>query len=478
MLHEAFQEVVRTHPDGVAVQAVGGEELTYAQLSDLVDRASVNLLGVGVQPGHHVATRLHNGPAYVATILALARLGAVHLPISVQSDRDRLRWSLAQVPVRFLIHEQHDDLFETPVDTLAVNTLLAEPAPRTVEALPVESRAGVFRLLETTGSTGIPKLVAWRQEDLLADRRQWLSYLQVTAEDVFLTMHPLDVAHGVDVHMFPALLAGARLVFSDPAAPPDRLLSALAESGTTIFSALPRHYQLLADSSSTALPSLRLPLCGGAYLSPEVITQARRHLGIRIRRIYGSTEFGIVLGNMDDVAQESRGMYPLPGVEVALEPLSAQTPALGEILARSPHTSIGYEGNPVETARAFRGGWYRTGDVGEQTESGEYRVLGRVADVLATTSGRPIFAPQLEGVLEADAAVREAAVVPSSAADDGAAPLVVVTPADGAPASDVATAARRLLREHGVADRVRVVDELPHTPVGKLDKPTILRRWG
>ncbi|MEU5673463.1 class I adenylate-forming enzyme family protein, partial [Micromonospora sp. NPDC047753] len=139
---------------------------------------------------------------------------------------------------------------------------------------------------------------------------------------------------------------------------------------------------------------------------------------------------------------------------------------------------LGYEGNPVETARAFRDGWYRTGDVGEQTESGEYRVLGRVADVLATTSGRPIFAPQLEGALEADAAVREAAVVPPSAADDGAAPLVVVTPADGARAADVATAARRLLREHGVADRVRVVDELPHTPVGKLDKPTILRRWG
>ncbi|MCG5455400.1 acyl--CoA ligase [Micromonospora sp. PSH03] len=477
MLHEAFQEVVRTRRAAVAVQAVDGEEFTYAQLSDLVERASTGLLGVGVQPGHHVATRLHNGPAYIAIILALARLGAVHLPISVQANRDRLRWSLAQVPVQLLIHEQPDDLLNTPVDSLGVDALFAGSAPRAVESLPVGSRSGVFRLLETTGSTGVPKLVAWRQEDLLADRRQWLSYLKVTSEDVFLTMHPLDVAHGVDVHMFPALLAGARLVLSDPAAPPDRLLSTLAESGTTIFSALPRHYQLLADTGSTALPSLRLPLCGGAYLSPEVITQARRHLGVQIRRIYGSTEFGIVLGNLDDVAQESRGMHPLPAVEVTLEPLSAQMPALGEILARSPHTSIGYEGNPVETARAFRAGWYRTGDVGEQTESGEYRVLGRVADVLTTTSGRLIFAPQLEGTLQADAAVGEAAVLPSSRGD-GSAPLVVVTPADGASVRNVAAAVRRLLGEHGLADRVQVVDELPHTPVGKLDKPAILRRWG
>ncbi|WP_406070182.1 class I adenylate-forming enzyme family protein [Micromonospora sp. NBC_01638] len=477
MLYEAFQEVARTRAGAVAVQAVDGEELTYARLSDLVDRASARLLRVGVQPGHFVATRLHNGPGYIAIILALARLGAVHLPISVQSDRERLRWSLAQVPVRFLIREQHDDLLDATVDTLGVDTLFAEPAPRVVEALLARARSGVFRLLETTGSTGVPKLVAWRQEDLLADRRQWLSYLKVTPEDVFLTMHPLDVAHGVDVHMFPALLAGARLVLSDPAAPPDQLLSTLADSGATIFSALPRHYQLLTGTGSTALPLLRLPLCGGAYLSPEVIKQARQHLGIQIRRIYGSTEFGIVLGNLDDVAQESRGMYPLPAVEVALEPLSAQTPMLGEILARSPHTSIGYEGNPAETARAFRAGWYRTGDVGEQTESGEYRVLGRVADVLSTTSGRLIFAPQLEGVLQADEAVREAAVLPSST-DDGSAPLVVVTPADGAEALNVATTVSRLLRDHGLADRVQVVDELPHTPVGKLDKPAILRRWG
>lgn len=474
VLYEAVRRVADRRGDHVAVRSADGGETSYAELIRLVDRLTDGLSRVGVAPGDTVATRLANSPGYVGLILALARSGAVHVPISVSAGPESVDWSVGRSMPRLLVAERDHPQPSSRVKTVVLDDLLAgaaAPGPASVPG----GHTGLFRLLETTGSTGSPKLVSWRQDHLLADRSAWLSYLGITADDVFLTMHPLDVAHGADVHLFPALLAGARLVLSDPEATPRHLLDDLDRSGATVFSALPRHYELLAGYGPRDLSRLRLPLCGGAYLSPEVITRARDRLGIRIRRIYGSTEFGIVLGNLDDVPQEDSGMRPLPRVEVTLEPLVAGAPGVGEILARSPHTSTGYHGDAAATAHAFRDGWYRTGDVAERTPSGEFRVLGRASDALPAVGGGIRFAPQVEAALQACGPVGEAAVLPPL---PGTEPFVVVTGAEGAVAVAVRAAAEGVLREQGLRVPVRVVERIPHTPVGKLDKPLIRRRFG
>ncbi|BCJ61427.1 acyl-CoA synthetase [Micromonospora endophytica] len=469
MLYQAFRRVAADHGDRVAVRSAEGEEISYAQLVHLVERISAELSTLGVAPGDVVATRLANSPGYVGLILALARSGAVHVPISRSAAPDRIDWSIERTGPRLLVdepdHGPYDRLPTVGLDELVTGRArldgAAEPAVHT----------GLFRMLETTGSTGMPKLVSWRQDDLLADRSAWLSYLGITPDDVFLTMHPLDVAHGVDVHMFPALLAGARLVLSDPEAAPGLLVDDLDRSGATVFSALPRHYDQLAGCGPRTLSRLRLPLCGGAYLSQDVVRQSRHRLGIHIRRIYGSTEFGIVLGNLDDVPQEDRGMRPLPEVQVQLGPLTgqpSQPPAgegdagrsVGEILARSPHTSRGYHADPTATAQAFRDGWYHTGDVAERTPTGEYRVLGRVADAMPADGGVRFAAP-VEAALQACGLVAEAAVLPSL---PGVEPVAAVVGARDASADTVRAAAEKVLREHGLAIPLRVLDQLPYTP--------------
>ena len=234
--------------------------------------------------------------------------------------------------------------------------------------------------------------MSWRQDDLLTDRRKWIRWTGLSAQDRVCCMHPLDVAHGTDVHLFPALLSGAELILVKSATP-ETVLDTLAEHGATVFSALPRHYEQLVEVSEARggvrLPSLRLPLCGGAYLSGATVRRAEDALGIHIRRIYGSTEFGIVFGNLDDAPQEARGMRPLPGVEVRLDPLDARHPQQGEIVARSSATSVGYHDDSEATARAFVNGWYRTGDVAELGLDGEYRVVGRTGDAIAV-AGRPL----------------------------------------------------------------------------------------
>ena len=464
VLVDAVQRAAQDRRANVALCTADGDRLSYAQLIDLADRAAA-ALAAEVPPGSVVATRLRNGPGYVAVILALARAGLVHLPVPVPANAEHVRAQLARTGARLIVREHDNPIDTAGVPDTTVDALTSGP----VRPLPAgEPHRGPFRLQETTGSTGTPKLVVWRQDDLLADRLAWLAYIGGRAGDRYLTMHPLDVAHSSDVHLFPALLSGARLVLSDPHASPGRLLDDLDRGGATVFSALPRHYELLAAQGGVRLPRLRLPLCGGAYLAPEVITAARDRLGVRIRRIYGSTEFGIVLGNLDDVPQEELGMGPLPGVDLRVLPLAADRPAVGELVARSAHTATGYHDDPAATAAAFRDGWYHTGDVGERLPDGRHRILGRRGDAVPA-EGQVWFAPQLEARLTAGCPVLEAAVLPPV---PGTPDTSVVIVPDGDPAAAVA-AVERLLAGLGVAARVTTTAGLPHTPVGKLDKPVL-----
>ncbi|MFD3534779.1 class I adenylate-forming enzyme family protein [Streptomyces sp. NPDC058664] len=472
MIYERFLCHVAEHPDRTALRTSGGEVLTYRELADRAERVAAGLDRASVRAGDTVATWLDNTPGYVAAVLALCRIGAVHLPVGRQADADRIRTLLDRSGASLLVvGDGLPDVRRIPrtvrLDDLEVPAAAGGPAGRS-------PHSGVFRLQETSGSTGVPRLVAWRQEDLLADRLAWIEWTGLTPDDRVCCMHPLDVAHGSDVHLFPALLSGGELLLVESGATPDTVLGFLADHGATVFSALPRHYEQLVTASEARggvrLPSLRLPLCGGAYLNGATVERAEETLGIRVRRIYGSTEFGIVLGNPDDVPQAGRGMRPLPGVEVRLEPLGASRPDQGELIARSAATSVGYHGDDEATARAFRDGWYRTGDVAERRPDGEYRVLGRTGDAIPA-GDRALFAPVLEEELAARLPLDEVVVL----AGGRSGLLVLAVPAPGADAAEAGAGVLAELAALGAGATVHVVDAIPHTPVGKADRPRIRR---
>ncbi|MGW0309847.1 class I adenylate-forming enzyme family protein [Streptomyces flavidovirens] len=478
VLFDAFREVAAERHDRVAVRTTSGETLTYGELSQYAQELSHGLARHGVLPGTVVATRLENSPGYVALMLALCRLGAIHLPISLASPPARAQWLTDQARPALLVTSGDPAAAPHGPQAVALSGIRRRTGEGATEVRPVlrDAEDVPFRLLETSGSTGRPKLVAWRQPDLLSDRTEWIRLLGIAPGDVLGCMHPLDVAHGTDVHMWPALLSGAELLLVSPAAPGD-VLAALREHAVTVFSALPRHYEQLAEAAGALggvhLPHLRLPMSGGAYLGGSTVRRVRKTLGVGMRRIYGSTEFGIVLGNFADEHQEERGMRPLPGVEVRLAPLRPDAPRLGELIARSTATASGYYGNPEATAASFQDGWYHTGDVAELGPDGEYRLLGRVGDAIPAGDG-VVFAPPLEETLADRCPVREVVVL--AGATGGV--LIVAAPSPGVPANEAADSLTAVLEDIGLAAPVRITDEIPHTPVGKPDRPRVRELYG
>ncbi len=250
-----------------------------------------------------------------------------------------------------------------------------------------------------------------------------------------------------------------------------------------MMSALPQHYADLVEAAQSRrddqkpdLGKLR-PLCGGAHLSKELIARTDRVLGIRLRQIYGSTEFGLALGDMRDIVQADGAMVAVEGVGVRLVPLHSQTPDLGQLILLSDCTSEGYVNAGAANAKTFRSGEFWTGDVALRLPGGRYRIVGRVTETVAGWQG-PILAPQLDEEIEAaTTCVAQTVSLAAYEHEYRNEVLIAVRRSPGASQDKAKKAISEVLDQRGLRGSLLFVDEFPRTPVGKVDKPSLRRLW-
>ncbi|WP_042425395.1 class I adenylate-forming enzyme family protein [Streptacidiphilus anmyonensis] len=484
-LYDAVAAIARRRPDAIAVETTAGRLTTYAELLAQADRIAVGLRARGVTEGRVVVcSGLANDASYVAFLLGICAVGAAYVPLLDDFDADAVARALRMTePALWVGPDNHHrpgvslprvELAElqTPADA----TVARGTAPKGRATAP-----GTFRMLWTSGSTKAPKLVTWRQEPFVRERRRWIAHIEATERDAFFCRHTLDVAHATDLHAFAALLAGARLVLADPRAEPATLLSQLAATGATFTSMLPNHYVDLVAAARRApgadLSRLRRPMCGGAYASPALVATAADVLGIRIRHVYGSTEFGLALGNMADEVQTGGGMREVAGVRSRLEALAGyDRDDLGHLVLTSDCTSNGYLDDDEANAHTFRGADFWTGDVAQRLDDGSLRLLGRVTDLVLATDG-PLAVPQLDDLIAERCPVAESvslAVDPETLSNRV---LVVLRPAEGTAADDAVAAVDELLTARGLTSAVLAFDRIPRTVVGKADRALIRRRY-
>jgi O-succinylbenzoic acid--CoA ligase len=318
-------------------------------------------------------------------------------------------------------------------------------------------------LVATSGSTGEPRLVTLPPSALTASAAATAVRLGGPAR--WLLALPAHHVAGVQV-IVRALLAGAAPVVQDLrggfrpdgfAAATDRL-----GPGRRCTSLVPTQVLRLLDAGGAALDALRsydAVLVGGAALDAPLRARAEAS-GVRVVATYGMTETagGCVYDGV-----------PLDGVRVRLEP------GTGRILVGGPTLATGYPGRPAETAAAFAGGWFRTGDLGRFT-GGLLEVLGRLDDVIVT-GGEKVAPAAVERVLTAQPGVRAACVVGLPDRRWGAvvAAALVVEPAEGSRPADWRAAVRAALGRAAVPRVLRTVPALPLRGIGKPDRDAVAR---
>ncbi|WP_328317345.1 class I adenylate-forming enzyme family protein [Streptomyces sp. NBC_00388] len=481
-LYRAIGEIARRRPGATAVETTAGERTSYSELLAQADRIAVGLRARGVTEGRVVVcSGLANDASYLAFLLGLCAVGAAYVPLLADFDAAAVDRALRMTePVLWVGPGNHHRagvaLPRVELAELQTAGAAAGEAPQGREFAP-----GTFRMLWTSGSTKAPKLVTWRQEPFVRERRRWIAHIEATERDAFFCRHTLDVAHATDLHAFAALLAGARLILADPGAEPATLLSQLAATGATYTSMLPNHYEDLVAAArqrpGTDLSRLRRPMCGGAYASPDLIATAADVLGIHIRHIYGSTEFGLALGNMADDVQTVGGMHEVAGVRARLESLAGEDREdLGHLVLTSDCTSDGYLDDDEANAATFRGPDFWTGDVAQRLDDGSLRLLGRVTDLVLTTGG-PLAAPFLDELIARHCPVAESVSLAADTDTLSNRVLVVLRAAPGTSDDDAVSTVDKLLASHGLTGAVLAFDRIPRTVVGKADRALLRRRY-
>jgi len=497
---------------------------SFRQIAAEVDRVARGLIRAGVRPGEKVAIWLVNCPEWIFTMFALAKIGAVHVPINTRFRTVDLAQVLERSNTSTLI--THDA--SGPVDYLAMVRELAEldgagdarrvrgrrlpdlervivvsdrehsgawswpellEAARSVDAAAVTVRAAAVRptdtvfIMYTSGTTGFPKGVM-RDHSLLAHLADRYRRLQSSERDVFVNYLPLFHIFGYVDGPLGSMLAGYRQILTDTF-DPDEALDLIEREGATHIDGFDTHLKLLVDAQESRprnLSTLRTGvIAAGAASATPIVYRARKVLApLRHLTAYGMTEVGATislsfLDSTEEQACEASGA-PCEGFEVrVIDPDTGRdqprgTP--GEVVVRTRYLMQGYYRDPESTARAVDAdGWFHTGDAGILRPDGHLRFVGRYKDMIKV-GGENVDPTEVESYLNGYPGVSQAAVVsyPDARLGEMVVAFIQVTSGARVAPEGVIAFCRGRIASFKIPRHVFVVDELPMTSSGKVQK--------
>ncbi len=487
-LADAFTQSVQQRPQKVAV-FWGESELTYATLlaqSLAVARQLTEKFGV--QPGDRVGVWLKNRPEFIPGLFGILNAGAVHVPINNFFKPAEVIHILNDADVDVLIT---DEELGVHFPTLAgarpsLKILKIEAAVGAHAELgvpwagfpPPRSESDLAVIIYTSGTTGRPKGAMLSHGNLLHNVASCRQVLDTVEADRYAVLLPLFHSYMLTVGLFLPLLNGASIILIKSLNQPHHMLREICQHQATVMPAIPQFYRTLTDTNLTSLP-FRLCVSGAAPLPVQVLKDFEAKFHIPLLEGYGLSETSPVVTKNPFRGVRKPGSIglPLPNVEVSVQDDTGRmlaTNEVGEICVRGGNVMLGYWNNPEETARAMRGDWLLTGDIGYRDADGYYFITDRKKDMLLV-NGSNVYPREIEEVLHQFPGVKEAAVIGVPDPRKGEQPLAYVTPADGVTLDERALLQfmRRNLADYKVPKRIVFLPALPRNATGKILKTTL-----
>lgn len=481
-----------------------GRDWSFAGLHRAAQRVARRLRDLGLRPGDRVAAYGRNSDAYVLAWLGCAVGGFVHVPINYALTGEELSYIVEQSGARMVLHDP--DLaanlegirssgrvgwFGTMADGGAgdldvLTAALDEAAPAEVDA--AVSAEDVAQLLYTSGTTAAPKGAMMTHGALLAEYQSCIHNCRLDQDDRSLAALPLY--HSAQMHVFvmPHLLIGATtLLIQVPAL--NHCLELIERHRITSFFAPPTVWVGLLrhpDFDAHDLSSLCKLYYGASIMPVPVLQELRRRLpNAQPFNCYGQSEIGplaTVLRPEEHEARPASAGRPVLNVETrVVDPDMKDVPpgTHGEIVHRSPQLMVGYWGKEQETAEAFTGDWFHSGDVGYFDEEGYLYIVDRIKDVI-NTGGVLVASREVEEALYTHPAVAEVAVValPDPKWIEAISAFVILRQGQTVTAEELTAHARQHLAPFKVPKRIEFTDHLPRNTAGKLLKRELRKSYG
>lgn len=503
----------RTHPDTPAVRSrrIWGDfkdtSWTYQEVDELTIALARQLMGARIERHLRVALCGWSSPYWLLAQLAIARLGAVLVPLNplnsehefehilrsshtdacivlgaTDSPHARSLTSIApRVPtLRSLFAYQEGELRLVYGPTPA-----AEASEREFDQMEEAVEPDdLLQIQYTSGSTGTPKGVMLSHRGVVNNARFTASVLGVVPGDRWCNPLPMFHVAAASMVNIGAVTAGATNCVI-PRFAPEIVLKAAELERCRLMSTAPTMIYRMADApgqDQADLSTLEIITVGGAQLTPEVAIRLEEEWGASIVNVYGLSETSPVVtmcspDDPDSVRHHTVGRA-LPFTEVKVtdyltgEAVPHGTP--GEVIVSGHGVMRGYFGDEEATQGAFRDGWFRTGDIGTIDDSGILRIVGRYKDVIIR-GGENISPEEIELCISQLDTVQNVCVVGLPDADLGEVPWAVVMPKVGKSltTTDVLTHVASMLNQRKAPQRVEIWESLPETGPGKVDRKAV-----
>lgn len=479
----AFDQQARRAPRAPALSWDGGL-MSHGELRDRAHRLAHLLRARGVARGDRVALLLPNDPAFAIALLGVFWVGAtaaVLSPAWAAADASR---ALAMADARLLVTTRAlgdavgaDDRTALAIDALPGAPTLGEHLARRsigrwVYPLAVDA-ADAACILFSSGTTGDPKGVVLTHANLLFNARSKVRYCGIRSDDRLALAVPVSHCFGQNVVLLGALLGGAS-VRIHPRFEAARVAHDIRRGEVSMLLAAPTAFSRLLALDDDAVPRrLRYALSAAAPLPAELAARWREAAGRPLAQGYGLTECSPFATYDDGAGAAGTAGRAIDGVRVRIASLDGErwlAPGeSGEVAVAGPNVMRGYWRRPDATARALRGGWLSTGDLGTLDDGGTLRLADRVDDVI-NVAGFKAWPSDVERAVARHPAVLESAAYGVPDADRGARVAVAVVLRHGCrvtPDAILACAARHLAGFQRPAF-VSIVEALPRSAAGKV----------
>jgi fatty-acyl-CoA synthase len=496
----------RREPGKTAI-ICGEVRWTYAEFDAISNRLGRGLIAAGTGKGDRIAVLSRNSHAFAAMRFAVAKIGAVLVPINFMLNPDEIRFILASSGARLLacgadfvtaaqaasaegtkveqlVWMPGEDPAEPPAGLATFDALLATDASR--PDIAVDGR-DLAQIVYTSGTESQPKGAMLTHEAVMWQYVSCIVDGSMTADNTVLHALPLYHCAQLDVFLGPAVYLGQTSVITGkPVA--DNILKLIAQYQINTFFAPPTVWIAMLRSpafDTIDLSSLQKGYYGASIMPVEVLLELQRRLPtVKLWNFYGQTEIAplaTVLKPEDQLRKAGSAGKPTINVETRVvdpEMRDVKTGEIGEIVHRSPHLLSGYYNDPVKTAAAFAGGWFHSGDLATVDDEGYITVVDRVKDMIKT-GGENVASREVEETIYRLPAVSEVAVigVPDPRWIEAVTAIVVVKAGETLDEDTVITHCASAMAHFKVPKRVTFVDALPKNPSGKLLKRELRTRF-
>lgn len=504
-LSAMLRRSARRHRDRPAI-ICGTTQWSYREFDEIVDQLAAGLAALGTAKGDRVAILARNSHAFMAVRFAVARIGAILVPINFMLTAEEVRYIL-----------EHSGAKSVFVDRTTVAVGLAA-RPDTVEMIvglpgehssePVEdpvvpwqrllapegspesdvSSHDIAQIIYTSGTESKPKgamlshgAILWQYQSCIIDC-EW------TVDTIALHSLPLFHCAQLDAMIGPAIHIGAtNIITADPS--PDNLIPLLALHRVNSFFAPPTVWIALLRSSlmnANDLSHLVKGYYGASIMPVEILTELRRRLpALRLWNLYGQTEIApvaTVLFPEEHAERSGSAGRPTLHVETRVVTEAMQdvkVGEIGEIVHRSPQLLDGYWRDPERTAEAFSGNWFHSGDLATMDKQGYITIVDRKKDMIKS-GGENVSSREVEECIYGIPGVSEVAVIglPDPKWVEAVAAFVVLRQDAQCSQDDVVSHCAQRIAGFKVPKRIFFRDSLPKNASGKILKRDLRQQGG